>query len=230
MSQIYFLDNSELIYNVALTNKMSVMNISFSENVPVDSTLTSGFKIINEHNGIIMGDYSDYVTIYRKLDNIVELSNDGSVYIEPDIPEPVTPPPYVPTEEEIAEQLQYAKDDKIIQSKYILSEYLDTNPLVSKCHNSIEGKYNVSSEKQSLMANNYLTYTIAKQFDPSAKLTWNETGKECEEWTEQEYLQLLLEASAYVKPLVSKQQKYEVEINACTTIEEVEAIEIDYSK
>lgn len=230
MSKIYFLDNNELIYNVGLANKMGIINIVFSENVPEDSTLTSGFKIINEHNGIIMGDYSDYVTIYRKLDNIVELSNDGSVYIEPDIPEPVTPPPYVPTEEEIAEQLQYAKDDKIIQSKYILSEYLDTNPLVSKCHNSIEGKYNVSSEKQSLMANNYLTYTIAKQFDPSAKLTWNETGKECEEWTEQEYLQLLLEASAYVKPLVSKQQKYEVEINACTTIEEVEAIEIDYSK
>lgn len=230
MSQIYFLDNNELIYDVELTNKMSIMNISFSENVPGDSTLTSGFKIINEHNGIVMGDYSDYVTIYRKFDNAVELSNNGSVYVEPDAPEPVTPPPYVPTEEEIAEQLQYAKDDKILQSKYMLSEYLDANPLVSKCHNGIEGKYNVNSEKQSLMANNYLTYTIAKQFDPSAKLTWNETGKECEEWTEQEYLQLLLEASAYVKPLVSKQQKYEVEINACTTIEEVEAIEIDYSK
>ena len=230
MSQIYFLNNNELIYNVELANKMGIINIVFSENVPEDSTLTSGFKIINEHNGIVMGDYSDYVTIYRKLDNIVELSNDGSVYVEPDTPEPVTPPPYVPTEEEIAEQLQYAKDDKIIQSKYMLSEYLDTNPLVSKCHNGIEGKYNVSSEKQSLMANNYLTYTIAKQFDPSVKLTWNETGRECEEWTEQEYLQLLLEASAYVKPLVSKQQKYEVEINACTTIDEVEAIEIDYSK
>ncbi len=230
MSQIYFLDNNELIYDVELTNKMGIINIVFSENVPEDSTLTSGFKIINEHNGIVMGDYSDYVTIYRKLDNIVQLSNDGGVYVEPEIPEPVTPTPYVPTEEEIAEQLQYTKDDKIIQSKYMLSEYLDVNPLVSKCHNGIEGKYNVSSEKQSLMANNYLTYTIAKQFDPSAKLTWNETGKECEEWTEQEYLQLLLEASAYVKPLVSKQQKYEVEINACTTIEEVEAIEIDYSK
>ena len=230
MSKIYFLDNNELIYDVELTNKMGIMNMIFTKNMPGDDTLTSGFKIINEHNGIVMGDYSDYVTIYRKFDNAVELSNDGSVYIEPEIPKPVTPPPYVPTEEEIAEQLQYTKDDKIIQSKYMLSEYLDANPLVSKCHNGIEGKYNVNSEKQSLMANNYLTYTIAKQFDPSAKLTWNETGKECEEWTEQEYLQLLLEASAYVKPLVSKQQKYEVEINACTTIEEVEAIEIDYSK
>ena len=40
MSQIYFLDNNELIYDVELTNKMGIMNISFSENAPEDSTCT----------------------------------------------------------------------------------------------------------------------------------------------------------------------------------------------
>lgn len=229
MSKIYFIKDSDTIYDVNLYKQMGIEYIEFSENMPEDDILSSGFSIVNEHNGIVMGDYTDYTTIYRKVENTVQLSNDGSIYVEPTTPEPVIPKPYIPTEKEIAEELAYAKDNKISESKYMLSEYLDENPLISTCHNGIEGKYNVSTEKQSLMANNYLTYTISKQVYPDAKLTWNETGKECEEWTEKEYLQLLLEASAYVKPLVSKQQKYEVQVNACTTIDEVNAIEINYS-
>lgn len=29
------------------------------------------------------GDYSDYTTVYRELDDIIQYSNDGSVYVEP---------------------------------------------------------------------------------------------------------------------------------------------------
>ena len=36
-------------------------------------------------------DYSSYTTIYRELDNGVQFSNDGSVYVEPVIPEPPEP-------------------------------------------------------------------------------------------------------------------------------------------
>lgn len=36
-------------------------------------------------------DYSSYTTIYRELDNGVQFSNDGSVYVEPVIPEPPKP-------------------------------------------------------------------------------------------------------------------------------------------
>ena len=78
------------------------------------------------------------------------------------------------------------------------------------------------------MSGNYLTYTIAKQSGTNVKLTWNAMGKECEEWTEEEFVTLVLQISEYVKPLVSKQQSYEVQIRDCETQEELDAIVIDY--
>ena len=54
-------------------------------------------------------DYSDFTTVYRTLDNGIQFSNDGSVYIEPE-PSPELPdiflPPYEPTPEEIEARFQ----------------------------------------------------------------------------------------------------------------------------
>lgn len=46
-------------------------------------------------------DYTGYTTIYREIDGGVQFSDDGSVYVEPAIPEPAEP--YVPTLEEVKE-------------------------------------------------------------------------------------------------------------------------------
>lgn len=168
-------------------------------------------------------DYSSYTTIYRELDNGVQFSNDGSVYVEPEIIKPKEP-----TEEELQAIFKSNKERKIIESKQLLAEYLELHPLISKCHNNIEAQYSVTAEKQSLMANNYLTYTIAKQSGLDATLTWNATGQECEIWTEEEFVTLVLQISEYVKPLVALQQSYEVQINKCESQEELDAIEIAY--
>ena len=109
-----------------------------------------------------------------------------------------------------------------------MSQYLETHPLKSNCHGGVEAEYNVTTEKQALMSSNYLTYTIAKTSGLDAKLTWNASGQECEEWTEEEYVTLVLQISEYVKPLVSLQQSYEVRIKECSTIEELDMVEIVY--
>lgn len=45
-------------------------------------------------SGEQLGDFSDYTTIYRLLDGEVQYSNDGSVYVDPIIPEqPSAPQP-----------------------------------------------------------------------------------------------------------------------------------------
>lgn len=121
------------------------------------------------------------------------------------------------------------KEKKIAESKILLGVYLETHPLTSNCHSGVEAQYNVTTEKQSLMASNYLTYTIAKQSGvKNATLTWNATGCECEEWTEEEFVTLVLQISEYVKPLVSLQQSYEVAIRNCTTQDELDSIQIIY--
>ena len=66
------------------------------------------------------------------------------------------------------------------------------------------------------------------QLNGSNVTTWNSQGGICEEWEVNKLAQLALEIEAYVRPRIKKQQKYEVQINNCSTVEEVEAIEIEY--
>ncbi len=177
-------------------------------------------------------DYSDFTTVYRTLDNGIQFSNDGSVYIEPE-PSPELPdislPPYEPTPEEIEARFQQNKNIKITLSKKLLAEYLENNPIHSFAHNNVDGIYSVTNDKQTLMMSQYMTYQIEKAINPNAKLTWNETGKSCEEWTEEEFLQLILEIKSYVYPLVSYQQHIEENITYCSTQKDLDEILIDYS-
>lgn len=129
---------------------------------------------------------------------------------------------------EYQETLEYVKEKRIAVSKKNLAAYLEEHPLVSTAHGGVEGTYSVTEEKQNLMALNYTTYQIKKAAGMETELTWNETGKACEVWTEQEFVQLILEIETYVKPLVSRQQEMEVQIQAATTLKGVDAIEISF--
>lgn len=46
-------------------------------------------------------DYSQYTTIYREIDGGIQLSNDKSVYVEPEELQIIAPTQYIPTEEEL---------------------------------------------------------------------------------------------------------------------------------
>lgn len=172
-------------------------------------------------------DYKNFKTVYRKIEGGVQFSDDGSVYVAPPEPEPV-PVPEPPTEAELAAAFEENKRNKIYLSKELLESFLAENPLVSTAHNGTAGVYSVTKEKQMLMTSQYITYQIEKAANPESVLRWNESGKSCEDWTEQEFLQLVLEIKAYVYPMMSYQQTLEEQIEACTTQEELDAIEIEY--
>ncbi len=60
----------------------------------------TGFTLSRE--GMADGwDYSNFTTVYKNINGGVMFSNDGSVYIEPEKPDPVPEEPYVPTLEEV---------------------------------------------------------------------------------------------------------------------------------
>ena len=59
-------------------------------------------------------------------------------------------------------------------------------------------------------------------------LTWNCTGGVCEEFTNEEIIQLIYEMNAYITPLVSKQQHLEKDIVSCETKEELLEINIEF--
>ncbi len=71
-------------------------------------------------------------------------------------------------------------------------------------------------------------YQVASTAGIPFKLTWNSTGDECTEWSYENLAALALAIGTYVKPFVSHQQELELAIKACTTTEELAAIEISY--
>lgn len=157
----------------------------------------------------------------EEYDTIKALLDAGKQPVDPE-PEPEPEP------ETDAETLAWAKKKKIELSKTKLADYLEQHPIISTAHGGVEGTYAVTEEKQQLMALNYNTYQIKKAAGLEAVLTWNETGEECEVWTEAEFVQLVIEIEAYVKPLVSKQQAFEKAIQTAETLKEVDEVEVVY--
>lgn len=120
--------------------------------------------------------------------------------------------------------LDVLKDDKIEMSKTMLAEWLEDNPMLYT-----DGKYySVTAEKQSLLNGNLASYERAKTVGVEYGLKWNSTGSECVSWDYTDLLTLSLTIAGYVAPKVSKQQEIELQIKACTTVDEVNEIVINY--
>ena len=103
-----------------------------------DEFLEAGFTRINDHvielygvtkapsgfttwrmDGVTqLGDFSGYTTVYRTLDNAVQLSDDGSVYVKPEAPEPGEPKP---TQEERIKKLEN-QNETLLQCILEMSE------------------------------------------------------------------------------------------------------------
>ena len=95
MNNILFLDSETPVHGNVKKVSEHVIEIT-----GVEMNL-SGFHII-KNTGSVFGKYENYTTLYRTIENGFQLSNDGSVYVEPEpVPEPE---PYEPTLEELKEQ------------------------------------------------------------------------------------------------------------------------------
>lgn len=133
-------------------------------------------------------------------------------------PEPVAPPEPVPA------NLDAAKKQRIAESKIQLAVWLENNPM-----QYTDGKYySVTEEKQSLLNNNLTSYERAVEAGIPYPLKWNASGEECIEWEYADLVTLSLAIAAYVAPKVAMQQAVEIEINACETAEQLEAVIISY--
>ena len=119
-----------------------------------------------------------------------------------------------------------AKEIKIAESKEKLADWLQNNPMLYT-----DGKYySVTTEKQALLNGNLASYERAKSMGVVYDLKWNATEQPCESWSYTDLLTLSLNIAAYVAPKVSKQQYLEVQIRNCETVEELDAIVIDYDE
>lgn len=79
---------------------------------------TTGFTTWRMDGVTQLGDFSGYTTVYRVRDNAVQLSDDGSVYVEPEVPEPGEPQP---TQEERIKTLE-DQNETLLQCILEMSE------------------------------------------------------------------------------------------------------------
>lgn len=127
MEKIRFYDNSTIYEGVTDFINQHVIVINFNNKIPpLDEINGNGFEILNENNDFIQADYQNFTTVYRTYEDNplrIELSDDGSVYIEPEIvpdPEPEIvpdPEPYVPTLDDI-------KSQKINELSFVCSQLI----------------------------------------------------------------------------------------------------------
>lgn len=128
-----------------------------------------------------------------------------------------------PTEKPGAD-LESIKAERIAQSKTDLDTYLLEHPL-----QWTDGEYYaITAEKQNQLTSKIMAATMAQTMSTDYTLTWNSTGEVCKEWTLPDLYALAFAIDARVTSLVTYQQTKEVEICNAESMEELDAIVIDY--
>lgn len=123
-----------------------------------------------------------------------------------------------------AARLAARKIERIAESKTQLSDYLLCHPM-----QWTDGQYYaITAEKQQQLTSKIMSATLAAQTSTPYSLTWNATGEECQAWTLENLTALAFAIDARVTSLVSYQQAQEVAMRDAPTLEELEAIPVDY--
>ena len=73
-----------------------------------------------------------------------------------------------------------------------------------------------------------MSATMAQTMSTDYHLTWNSTGEVCKEWTLADLTALAFAIDARVTALVTYQQTQEVAMRSASTMEELDAVEVDY--
>lgn len=122
--------------------------------------------------------------------------------------------------------LVQAKSERIAQSKTDLETYLLEHPMLWT-----DGEYYaITAEKQNQLTSKIMAATMAQTMSTDYTLTWNSTGEVCKEWSLPDLYALAFAIDARVTALVTYQQTKEVAMRNAETMEELEAITVNYDE
>lgn len=126
--------------------------------------------------------------------------------------------------EELAPILERAKTNKQAENRLGLEKFLANHPLTYK-----DGKqYGITMEDQNEIQLNISQYQIQVQAGITPVLEWHAIHEACSSWTLEDLSALVLAISAAVYPWYRKMQEYKTAIYACTSLDEVRAVELVY--
>lgn len=202
MNNILFLDSKTPVHGNVKKVSEHVIEIT-----GVEMNL-SGFHII-KNTGSVFGKYENYTTLYREVENGFQLSNDGSVYVEPE-PEP-EPEPIEPTLEEL-------KESKINEISTVCKETIYSGVDVELPTGSTE-HFSLKEEDQINL--------FGKQAQITAGLTqleYHQDGHPCRYYTVDEMTAIITAAMQFVSYHTTYCNSMYTWINAVTDKEDLEHI------
>ena len=168
----------------------------------------SGFNLL-KNNGTIFGKYENYTTLYRAIDNGFQLSNDGSVYVEPEpIPEPE---PIEPTIEELKQQ-------KMNEVSAVCKETI---------HAGVDVKLPTGSTEHFSLKEEDQINLFGKQAQISAGVTqleYHQDGHPCRYYTVEEMTAIITAAMQFVSYHTTYCNSMYTWINAVTDKEDLKEI------
>ena len=154
--------------------------------------------------------------IYYEYDyNEFTINNDSDVLNDiEEHPENYISYPIILEEEKIKKQ----EENKKKMAEFLSNSYVEFN-----------GKqYGVSEEDQTEMALNYMQYQISTAASLPATLEWHAKKEACVTFAEEDFLSLTMLIKNFVYPYMNLMQQYKEEIYACTSIDELNAIDLVY--
>lgn len=173
----------------------------------------SGFHLITD-NGDVFGKYEDYTTLYRTLETGFQLSNDGSVYVEPE-PTPVPEPePYEPTLEEVQEA-------KVLEMNAAQQSTIEYGVDVQLTNGTTEHFSLTQYDQQSLMGLQTLV-DAGQEIIP-----WHNSNEEehCKFYSNADMARIITTALAYVTYHVTYFRDLRIYIRALTDKEDIQSIQ-----
>ena len=154
--------------------------------------------------------------IYYEYDyNEFTINNDSDVLNDiEEHPENYISYPIILEEEKIKKQ----EENKKKLAEFLSNSYVEFN----------RKQYGVSEEDQTEMALNYMQYQISTAASLPATLEWHAKKEACVTFTEENFLSLTMLIKNFVYPYMNLMQQYKEEIYACTSIDELNAIDLVY--
>lgn len=165
----------------------------------------SGFHVMK--NERLYGNFSDFNTLYRTIDDGFQLSNDGSVYVEPEEPEP-----YEPTLEEVRSQKMSEISSICQQTIY--------NGIDVQLSSGETKHYSLKTEDQlNLFGKQVQLSTDATRFE------YHADGEPCEWYSREDMTRIVTQAMSFVSYNTTYCNSFYKYIKALTDKEKIESLQ-----
>lgn len=217
-------------YYTYLCNQEKEDKRQMKQFINVESTVPKSQTWSDEFFTYVLLSQSDAVLQQGTDDEIPGYISSYTQYTHQEFQDLITKDLKAQTINALDQSLDAVRNNKIIETKRLLEQYYEDNPLFSIVHKKKGEYYAVTSEKQNYLMSMIALVDQSKALGVEFTPTWNSTGEACETWTEAELRQLSLEIAQFVYPAVSKQQAYEKQIRTMDNVKEIQALEIVYGQ